>query len=486
MVAAAALALFASAACSLDRFEHDVCSSDDECRADFGFGAVCGSRGLCQRVSLPPRCGPSYPEDLFDDQPRYRQAVVLGSLMDLSSEAHLTRSKAVRLAVKAANLAGGIDGRPFGLVECDIRQDDSLDGDDRTQAAVSSAAFLVDRLGVPAMVGPSASVDVAAVWQAVHGKGALVMSPAATSPTLSALEPDVSAERPALLWRTAPSDALQGKLIADDMIARGVSRVVVLRESGPYGEALAALFVGHFTAGNSNAGSSRREVEMVSLLVEGHIDGAVAAVPSEAEGRPPAEVLFISSQQSWVVRFLQQAAAAHGFANRRVFLTDAAANQAVLTAATGAAALFPRVRGTRPAPRDPSDRVFASFVADYRAEYQGESPTSAAFSAHAYDAAWLTLYGAAWSLVRETAVTGSGIARGLGRLRSGPSMPLLMGSFGPIVSALRADRPVDLSGASGELDFDPGTREIDAPLQIWTIATSTGGSPGIVAAGEMK
>ena len=57
--------------------------------------------------------------------------------------------------------------------------------------------------------------------------------------------------------------------------------------------------------------------------------------------------------------------------------------------ASTAAALFPRVRGTRPAPRSPSEYVMATFVANYRAEYADEDPTTAAFSAHAYDAAWL-------------------------------------------------------------------------------------------------
>jgi ABC-type branched-subunit amino acid transport system substrate-binding protein len=475
--AAALTAVLALAACSLDRFEHDPCASHAECRADFGFGAVCGGAGLCERATVPPRCGPAYPEDLFTDPQRYRQAIVFGSLVDQSSPAHQVRGRSARLAVKAANLAGGVDGRLFALVECDIRQDAKLDGETRAGAAVSSARFLVQTLGVPAIVGPSASGDVEQVWQAVHGDGALVISPAATSPDLTGLEPEVSEERPALLWRTAPSDSVQGKRIAEDLRARKVTRATIIREAGPYGEGLTRVFAASFTMPGES-------LEVISLPAHGEemIDAVVAGLRAD----DPAEVLFISSQQSWMVRFLNRAAAEPGMARRSIFLTDAAANQAVLTAVSGGASVFPRVRGSRPAPLDPSDFVLASFVAAYRAEYDGEDPAGATFSAHAHDAAWLSVYGAAWSLLQRGAVSGPDIARGFDRLRAGGAVPLVAASFPGVVSSLRADRPVDVTGASGTLDFDAGTRELAAPVEIWTV-TSSNGQPAISApAGEQK
>jgi branched-chain amino acid transport system substrate-binding protein len=178
------------------------------------------------------------------------------------------------------------------------------------------------------------------------------------------------------------------------------------------------------------------------------------------------------------VRFLTRAAAEPSMASRSIFLTDAAADQAVLAAVDGGATLFPRVRGSRPAPLDASDFVVASFIADYRSEYGGENPASASFSAHAYDAAWLTVYGAAWSLLQHGSITGSDIARGFARLRGGGAVPIVAASFPGIVSSLRADRSMDVIGASGTLDFDSGTRELVAPVEIWTI-TSDNGQPAI-------
>jgi branched-chain amino acid transport system substrate-binding protein len=396
--------------------------------------------------------------------------VVFGSLMDHGSDAHLTRERAIRLAVKQASAAGGLEGRSLALVMCDIRESPELDNLTRTAAAVASASFLSKTLGVSAIIGPSASTDTEQVWQVARGGSTLVISPAATSPALTALEMSSSDEQPGLLWRTAPPDSIQGRVIAEDLLARKVMRAHVIRESGAYGEGLAAVFSDHYRQGGG-------ALQLASLLSESQIPEVVAGVPADDGVESPAEVLFISSQQAWIASFLKAAAASPAFARRSVFLTDAAANQAVLSAAAGSDSLYPRVRGTRPAPRSPEDFVYASFVADFQAEYSGQSPAGATFSPHAYDAAWLTLYGAAWSLLQKGAVTGPGIAGGLRRVSAGGlgPTPILPASWPVVVAAFRAGRDINVSGASGELDYNAVTRELDSPIEIWTIGPAPEG-----------
>jgi ABC-type branched-subunit amino acid transport system substrate-binding protein len=257
----------------------------------------------------------------------------------------------------------------------------------------------------------------------------------------------------------APPDSLQGAVIADDMIGRMVGKVAVVRETGAYGEGLAQVFQETFSAKGG-------AVDIHSVSADTQIGEATAKVAAS----DATEVLFISSQQDWVVKFLNAASGQAGYDSKGIFLTDAAANQAVLTNASAASRLFPRVRGTRPAPRDAKDYVFASFVANYKAEYQGEDPTAATFSHHAYDAAWLALYGAAWSSLREKGVSGLGIAKGLRRVSSGgPTTAIIPSSWATVVNAFRTGASVNLSGASGELDFDPVTRNVMAPIEIWSI-----------------
>jgi branched-chain amino acid transport system substrate-binding protein len=447
--------------CSATRFEHNPCTSDSQCRASFGFGAVCQQDGFCSAARLP-RCDRSYPDDLLTAPARYADAIVLASLTDRASPAQLTREKAIRLAFKEVNAAGGLPGRPLAVLQCDIQQNPQLDGATRTQAAVATAGTLSRALGVPAIVGPATSADVQEVWDVVRGSGTLVLSPSATSPTLTRLEPELSDDHPGLLWTTAPTDLLQGQAIADDLLARNVSRVYVMRETGPYGEGLASLVSERFRAGGGS-------LQIESLTSDARIEAVVAAAPDD-----DAELVFISSQQSWVVAFLQAVANQPRLHGRSIFLTDAAANQAVFSAAAGAAVLFPQVRGTRPAPLAADEYVYASFVAGYRAEYAGENPNDATYSAHAYDAAWLALYGAAWAALQEGTVTGAGIGRGLRRISGGAATPMLPSSWKAVLVAFAAGRAIDVRGASGELNYDPATKQLSAPIEIWGVASEDG------------
>ncbi|HET7720511.1 MAG TPA: ABC transporter substrate-binding protein, partial [Acidimicrobiales bacterium] len=351
------------------------------------------------------------------------------------------------------------DGKPVAAVFCDIAMKSDYDALTRPQAAVAAANYLATTLGVAAIVGPSASGDTQQVWEAMRPKKTVVISPAATSPSLLALEPMSTDADPGFLWRVAPPDSLQGAVIAEDMWNRKVTKVAVVRETGAYGEGLAKVFQETF-------GAKGGMVDIHSLSADTQIGEATAKVAAGDAG----EVLFISSQQEWVVKFLNAASGQAGYEGKGIFLTDAAANAAVLTGASSAAKLFPKVRGTRPAPRDAKDYVFASFVANYKAEYMGEDPTAATFSHHAYDAAWLALYGAAWSSLKEKGVSGVGIAKGLRKVSGGgPTTAIIPSSWATVVNAFRMGAPVNVSGASGELDFDPVTRNVMAPIEIWSI-----------------
>jgi branched-chain amino acid transport system substrate-binding protein len=448
--------------CSFTRFDHQDCSKNSECRTAFGFGAICNDDGLCEAARPIARCTTTVPDDLFTRPDRYKNAIVIGSLMDRSSAAHLVREKAISLAVKEAGEANAGGDPPLAAVLCDIAQKNDYDALMRPAAAVAAANFLSGTLGVAAIVGPSASGDAQQVWEAMRAKGTVVISPAATSPSLLALEPMSTDKDPGFLWRVAPPDSLQGTVIADDMTARGVMKAAVVREGGAYGEGLAKVFQDRFIA---NGG----KVDILAITTDTQIGEATATVA----GSDASEVLFISSQQDWVIKFLNAASGQAGYDNKGIFLTDAAANQSVLTGASAAGKLFPRVRGTRPAPRDVKDYVFASFVANYKAEYHGEDPTAATFSQHAYDAAWLALYGSAWSRLRENGVTGLGIARGLRKVSGGGSPTAIIPSSWPtVVTAFRGGNAVNLSGASGELDFDPSTRNVTAAIEIWSVAGS--------------
>lgn len=445
------------AGCSLGTVGPDACGSTAQCREAFGFGSVCGDDGLCRAAETNPRCTRTYPEDLLENPQAHADTLVFGNLMDRSLETHRARERSAELAARQANESDGFDGRSFGIVFCTIEENGDLDSLSRADAAVASAEYLVEQLGVPAIVGPPASSDAQAAFTALRDSGTVFISPSATSPALTDI--DVTSptdEDPGLLWRTAPPDSLQGAVIAGDMEMRGVTDVAVIHASGAYGEGLAREFERGFS-GN---------VTLFPFDDATARDSAVAEVGADASY---GEALFISSQTTDSIAFLNASALLSGYDGKGIFLTDGAANADFLDGTrSSASARFPQVRGTRPAAA--SGFVYDAFVASYGGAYDGEDVRTFSFTAQAYDAAWMVIYGMVWSLANEGGVDGTTIARGFRELSGGREFEVRPASFQGIVQAFREGSSVDLVGASGSLDYDPATEETTAPIQVWTIS----------------
>ena len=110
-------------------------------------------------------------------------------------------------------------------------------------AAQSAAERLVTSDKVAAIVGGDCSGVTGAVLQNVaRPNGVGMISPSATSPALSTAEDD------GLFFRTAPSDARQGEIMADILTERGVKSVGVTYTNNDYGKGMADAFAAAFTA----------------------------------------------------------------------------------------------------------------------------------------------------------------------------------------------------------------------------------------------
>lgn len=460
-------ALFALAAaaavvtsCTLTREDVASCTKNADCREAFGAGLICGASGLCEKAPPSPRCTTTFPPDLLTRPASYEGVITIGALMDRSVETQRGREDAIRLATTQVNEERGLGGRPFGVVFCDVAEDANYDSLKRTDAAVASARYLADVLGVPAIVGPSASGDAIAVFDAVKDQRVLVMSPAASSPALTGYDVKTATdEAPGLLWRTAVPDTLQGAAIARHLTTSfpTATRVVVVNEKGPYGTSLAEVFTAAFQVGG-------RTVETIAYETASQRDAAIV----QAATSSPAFVLFFSSQTPDAVAFLNAATALDSYADIGLFLTDSAANPDLLSGAAGASALFPRVIGSRPAV--PQGPTFELFKTSYNAAFKRD-PGALAFVPHAYDATWLVFYGSAFALRQENAVTGTGIARGLRKLSApGEEIPVTPANWTRIADAVGAGTAVNVAGASGSLDYDPVTEETTGLIDVWKIA----------------
>ncbi|AJE47288.1 ABC transporter substrate-binding protein [Celeribacter indicus] len=108
-------------------------------------------------------------------------------------------------------------------------------------AATAAAERLVTADGVVAIMGADCSGVTGAVLSNVAvPNGVVMISPSATSPGLSTVEDND------LFFRTSPSDARQGEILADVLEEQGISSVAVTYNNSDYGKGLADAFAANF------------------------------------------------------------------------------------------------------------------------------------------------------------------------------------------------------------------------------------------------
>ncbi|MDO8274339.1 MAG: ABC transporter substrate-binding protein [Serpentinimonas sp.] len=108
-------------------------------------------------------------------------------------------------------------------------------------AATTAAQRLVTVERIHALIGADCSGVTTAVLQNVAvPRGLLVVSPSASSPALSTVRDND------LFFRTAPSDARQGEVIAELMRERGISRAALTFTNNDYGRGLAGSIRSNF------------------------------------------------------------------------------------------------------------------------------------------------------------------------------------------------------------------------------------------------
>ncbi len=104
-------------------------------------------------------------------------------------------------------------------------------------AATAAAERLITSDGVAAIMGADCSgVTTAIANNVAVPNGVVMVSPSATSPALSTIDDK------GFFFRTAPSDARQGQVLASVLKSRGIDEVAVTYTNNDYGKGLAESF----------------------------------------------------------------------------------------------------------------------------------------------------------------------------------------------------------------------------------------------------
>lgn len=171
----------------------------------------------------------------------------------------------VQLAIKEINDSGKMmNGDTLAEVKGDSTCTDAA-------AAVATVERLVAE-GVKGMVGGQCSGETIASLEKVGiPQGLVMISPSATSPALSTIDDK------GFFFRTAPSDARQGEVMADIINSRGIKSVAVTYTNNDYGKGLADSFANAYKAKGGN-------VTIVAAHDDGKADYSAEVAALDAAG----------------------------------------------------------------------------------------------------------------------------------------------------------------------------------------------------------
>jgi branched-chain amino acid transport system substrate-binding protein len=432
------------------------CETSEDC----GSNQVC-TAGFC--LPQPAGCGTTH-------GPTEANTIALGAALPLTNsdgadESEVQALNAIKLAMDEINERQGVAGRRFMLHICDTRSD--------PDRAKEQAEWLVKEKGVP-VVFTSGSGQTLSVTNVTIKAGVLVMTHTATSPDISKLSDKPQGAANGLVWRTAPSDTLQGRIIGDLLLNRialvnGATPFADVRDvsipyvNDAYGQGLFDVLLNRLNA-------TGRTVTSGQYPRNGDVTPAVNAVVNNT---PDVAVLVGFSEDNAKI---VAGSAAKGRTGQAWFFTDAGKDLGLFTSLGTQRGLVEGAYGTAPAQARTGDPVYQLFVQRFRSAY-GADPGQFSFTAHAYDAMYLVALSAAYAAGPDVntprAITGALIADGLARVTpsgtgTAPTFNLGGTSFNAARDAMREGTVINVRGASGDLDFD-ATGEAVSEYELWRV-----------------
>ena len=449
---------------------NEGCTNSLEC----DLGTFCTQGACSSDVPVFAGCQVLEPADTTDllaynwnEKPH-----VLGALVRINNLGEKPRLDAMRLAIREINGNGAVGPAhtPIAMVACDYGGKDGTASGTEAKVAIDGAiSYLSENLGARVVVaGSSSSATKTALDRILSRKlPVALLSSFSTSTSLTDYADKLPGSDVGLLWRTAPDDTQQAKVLAQlAMQAKGAgaSQLGILYIDDNYG--------GPLKAGVATALQGELPVKSISFPED--------ATPEELKTRldllfdeqpPPDALLFVGIDGAMVVDAYQALHDKEYDTNLKfLFLADAAKEAETLfgtSVSEQVNAMIARSLGTAP-----YHSVGAKYdgLKERMSDAFGVNADNFSFLAQSYDAAYIAGYGLAWASASGTLFDGEAVATGFAKLSS-KTTALQVGpdQWSTATKALAGEEPrtINISGTSGELDFDPTTGQTSGPMEIW-------------------
>jgi branched-chain amino acid transport system substrate-binding protein len=321
------------------------------------------------------------------------------------------------LVVQQVNEQGGILGGDLELI--------SADGACDATAAAAAADRVINTDNVTGVVGALCTGETIGAFNGSGLSGNVVfISPASSAPALTTLEDND------LVYRTTPSDALQGVKLADLLLAKGVEDIAITYVNNDYGKGFADALVAAYEAGG----------------------GTVAANVAHEEGKADyrAELGNLVASQNLVIlayanasgnTILRQAVESGNFTT--YVGGDGMVGDDLLTG-IDAAAVEGMIATRAGAPAGDATTTYTDLATAAGIE------ANATYAPQAYDAAFLL----ALAIQKNGSTSRDGLSEALREVASAPGEKIMPGEWSKAVELIAAGTDIDYEGAGGALDFD--------------------------------
>jgi branched-chain amino acid transport system substrate-binding protein len=325
-----------------------------------------------------------------------------------------------KLAIQNVNDQGGILGGGKLTIE-------STDGACDSTAAANAADKLINTSQVTAIVGGLCTGETIGAFNGSGKPGNVVfVSPASSAPALTTLDDND------LVFRTTPSDALQGVKMASLLISKGIKNVVVTYVNNDYGKGLNDSF----TAAYKTAG--------------GTVDADVSHEDGKADYRAELGQLSGTGDQNLVIlayanssghTILQQAAESGDF---KLYVGGDGMVGDALTKGIDPKSVEGLIATRAGAATGAGPDAFNALAKTAKVDPTGT------YVPQAYDAAFML----ALAIEKNGNAKRDGLSKALRAISNGQGEVILPGEWTKAVADIKAGKDINYEGAGGALDFD--------------------------------
>jgi branched-chain amino acid transport system substrate-binding protein len=368
--------------------------------------------------------------------------IKVGVVMELTGPAGeygQAGAKSVEMAFRDINDAGGVNG-------CKLVTD-TRDSQSQGNVAVDAATQLVQVGKVPVIIGGIiSSVSIPILTSVTAPAGVVQVSPASSSPTLTALARDGKTN--GVFFRTITSDALQGVAAAKYAVDQGLKKLAIIHVNNDFGVNMVKEFSDAYKALGG---------EIVSMTPYNEKQGSYQAeVTAALEGGP--EALYLISYPVDGATIARQWISQGG---PQKFLLNDGMNSADFIASVGAEYLndaFGTSSGTNPTA---STEYFNSTYKDF----SGLEPSNPAAD-RSYDAGAIVGLAIAQAGKAEPAAIKDAIRKVLDP--NGEVIHAGKDEFAKALQLIKEGKPIRYEGVIGPVQFDENG-DITGPFRLWRI-----------------